>query len=141
MSDGVDWAAVRRAYEDTPEPTRAIAERYGITLDALAKARRAGQWMPRRAGRQTASRVQLIARLMRLLDRQVSQIEEKMGADGDGTLPDVRLLETLTRTMDRLIALDEAERARRPRRLSGPEAEELRTRLADRIMRFGQTNG
>lgn len=139
MDGGTDWAAVRDAYERTGTTTREIARTHGISVERLHEQKRIEGWRSRRPNAQRTHRGKLINRLLRLLDGQVREIEELFEREGALDRDAARLLESLTRTMDRLVALEDTERASRPgKRISKLEAADLRKRLADRMMRVEQ---
>jgi hypothetical protein len=75
-------------------------------------------------------RSKLIKRLFIVLEKQVSQLENAMVESGD---KEVALLGVITRNLDKLIDLDQKERATKPNKKRSKELGELKKKLSDRI--------
>ena len=130
----IDWDAVRADYEGFRGTIAEICVRYGISKSALEYRQHGGNWVSRRP-KTSVGRSTLIARMFKVLERQVAQLEnEKM----TGSDKEVTVLGNLTRTLDKLIEIDTA---RRPQAANTPQAKdmaELRTKLAERIDQLKQ---
>lgn len=89
----------------------------------------AGHAKPKRTS--TPSRARLIGQMFRVLGRQITQLEsEHMTQIGD---KEVALLGNMVRSLDKLIELDNEEKAKKPRRTSSRQIGDLREKLAARI--------
>lgn len=75
----------------------------------------------------------LIARMMRVLDGQVRELERRMTEPVD---KNAALLGTMTKTLEKLIELDESQRARKPAKRK--EMSDIRNKLAARIEQLKQ---
>lgn len=137
----------------------AIAAAHGITTSAILKRRAAEGWPKRSATPGTRARpVQrapatgrkmLIARLLRVVDRNLKLMEMHMDLGQPGTAADrereTRAIGTLTRTIEKLTELQaetDAARAASPKNSSGSplddsNADRLRLEIAERILRLG----
>lgn len=130
--DGIDWLAVRAAYESGDGTLNGICARFGTTRGKLARRKHAEGWAPRRVGA-AASRQQIINRMFRLLERQVRTQEESMTQDGE---KEIAVLGKLASTLEKLIEIDNAEpKVGRPK-VESEEIKELRHKLAQRIARL-----
>ncbi|WP_127072032.1 hypothetical protein [Pelagibacterium lentulum] len=76
----------------------------------------------------------IVARMMKLIAWQIAALEEKIKKDGLMSESELRQLETMTKTMDRLIALDKANAAKdnQPTQIS-PELAHVRDRLLAKV--------
>ena len=156
-----DWAAVRRLYEEGGTTVAAIAAAHGITTSAILKRRAAEGWPKRsvagsgssktapRGHAPATGRNALIARLLRVVDRNLKLMEMHMDSGQPGTAADrereSRAIGTLTRTIEKLTELQsetDAARAADPKNSSGSplddgNADRLRLEIAERILRLG----
>jgi hypothetical protein len=127
----VDWAAVRVDYEAGPAiggTTSEIAGRYHISTKTLSNRATEGGWKRRNVRRQV-DRGAIIARMFRVLDRQIIQLEQNMTETGE---KEVAVLGKLASTLEKLIAIDNAAApAREPQQRK--DIQELRNKLAERI--------
>lgn len=118
----------------------------GPRRDKTADSPRVLPPLPRRRtiARQTLrvnERAALVARMMRAAERQVREIEDRIGAANDDSERDARTLAVLARTMRELTALDTLHRrneqsAKKQDRHDDPvprDVDELRRRLARRL--------
>lgn len=118
----------------------------GPRCDRTADSPRVLPPLPRRrtVARQTLrgnERAALVARMMRAAERQVREIEDRIGAANDDSERNARTLAVLARTMRELIALDTrhggpGQRAKTQERDDDPvprDVDELRRRLARRL--------
>jgi hypothetical protein len=135
---GPDWAAVQEDYVNGNGTLSDIVERHGVSREAIGRRRRAEKWPARRPHACVVQRRVVIGRLLQVLDRQVAILEARL-TDDQAVQPDaIRLVEILTKTFEKLIALDNTEKqARGQRDRPEPEMAVLRKKLADRIMKLG----
>ncbi|MGE3145296.1 MAG: hypothetical protein AB7K35_06890 [Pseudorhodoplanes sp.] len=90
------------------------------------------------------ARTELIARMMRAAERQVKEIEERIGSTDDDTERAARALAVLARTLRELTALDALHRGRERRKKTVRSHDEpfprdigeLRRSLADKLERI-----
>ena len=128
---GVDWAAVQLDYEQSNGSLADICQRFGVTEAQLRYRRERHGWTMRN---EWGLRVlPLISRMMRVLDAQVRQLEKQMTEPVDKS---VALLGTMTKTLEKLIELDEAQRAKRPAKRK--EMSDIRNKLVARIEQLKQ---
>src|SRR5690606_37216429 len=109
-----DWVAVRRLYEEGRATIADIAALHGVTPAAVQRRRAAEGWAKRSAGPRTRKRPgkrrggtgrrTLIARLRRVVDRNLKLMEMHMDSGLPGTAADrereTRAIGTLTRTIE-----------------------------------------
>jgi hypothetical protein len=124
-----DWEAVRADYEDSILTLPAIYERHGITLAQVRVARRQFGWRPRNRP-SPPLRTDLIDRLFKILKRQIRHMETEKTAGGD---KEAALLGSLARNLEKLIALQDAEKGTRTNANKAAEMADLRKRLVQRI--------
>lgn len=132
LSRPVDWDAVRADYVDGPLTVTAVEQKYGITRTQLYWMRDKKGWPRRNAGH--ASRATLIKRLMKLLEKQIAELEDDM-AKPDRTVSDkeVALLGNLTRNLEKLTELDRKERGPGKPARNATEIEALRKKIVARL--------
>ena len=144
-TDTVDWEAVRRDYEQDNGRVVDIYARYGVTAAQLRYRRETQNWKPRHDWSQRVA--PMINRMLRVLDDQVRQLETIMNPkqdDADNSRPEARLdrnaalLGTMSRTLEKLIELDEAQRANRP--TQNKQTSDIRNKLVARIEQLKQQN-
>ena len=90
LDDGVDWGAVRRAYELSGEAVSAIRARFGLTPHQLRVVRVAEGWATRPAvarpgplqGRKAVGSEALASRLSRLLAIGIAMLEMRIAEEG-----------------------------------------------------------
>lgn len=134
-----DWAAVRHAYERTNQAVSEIAAEHGMSVDRLHYQRRKENWAMRSPGTGRARRHNVLGRIMLLVEAQVSALETKLEEDGQMSATDMRLLESMTKTLDKLIALQNAHKKAAPKRVRmSPELEAVRQRLIERVQELGE---
>lgn len=127
----VDWAAVQRDHEHNNGTQKEICARYGITIAQL-RFRRERQGWQLRATREVDLRL-LIYRMLRALEKQVRNLEKTMNDPVDKS---AMTLGTMTKTLEKLMALDTANRTRQPTQKK--EMSDLRNKLAQRIEQLKQ---
>lgn len=69
----INWVAIREEYEGRLFLPRVICKRYGITSAQLRRRREVEGWLSARARR--VQKGDLVARMMKVLDRQIRQLE------------------------------------------------------------------
>ena len=114
------WAAARRRYEDGRESVLAIAGEAGMTAQALTAKARALGWKLRRATPKSAGTRDTIARLKNLLQQRLTDLESQIGAIGEAASAatserDIRAMNTLVRTLEKVLELERKERLQRSR--------------------------
>lgn len=127
----VDWAAVQRDHEHNYGTQKEICARYGITIAQL-RFRRERQGWQLRATREVDLRL-LIYRMLRALEKQVRNLEKTMNDPVDKS---AMTLGTMTKTLEKLMALETANRTRQPTQKK--EMSDLRNKLAQRIEQLKQ---
>ncbi|MEX1180769.1 MAG: hypothetical protein WEB63_08175 [Cucumibacter sp.] len=134
----IDWQAIKRDYEAGKSAVTAIEARYGVTQAQLYWRADQDGWTKRRRFARV-SRTQLIARLFHVLETQISKLEERMTQKPFGE-QEVRILSNMSRSLDKLIEMDKAERKGkvRVRSRTGRSMEDLRRELTERIVKLSQ---
>ena len=138
------WARARERYEQGVEALAEIAAEAGITRQALVvRARREG-WKLRGFPKPWARRAQgtraTLARFKALLQQRLSDFEAQIGtlsaeASAATSERDIRAMNTLVRTLEKVLELERKERARRiakrkhDRRFDDAEREALADKL------------
>jgi len=113
------WARVRERYEHGIEAVASIAQDAGITRQALAARARLEGWKLRGVsrGRPQGTRATL-ARFKALLQQRLTEFEAQIGtlsaeANAATSERDIRAMNTLVRTLEKVLELERKERARR----------------------------
>jgi hypothetical protein len=128
-----DVEAIRPDYEG-PVPLKEVAAKHRISVSTLNRLAILHGWRQRQPRR--LDRNDMIARLFRLLDQHIRDLENATMNDGTDQ---AAVLGRLVSTLDRLIAIKDAETAKRPTpRRSSKAMIALRTQIADRIAQFAQ---
>ena len=119
------WARVRERYEHGIEAVSTIASDAGITRQALTARARIEGWKMRgyaqpRPGRAQGTRATL-ARFKALLQQRLAEFEAQIGtlsaeASAATSERDIRAMNTLVRTLEKVLELERKERARRASR-------------------------
>ena len=118
------WAEARKRYEDGREAVAAIAAEAGMTAQALTQRARAAGWTLRTAPKAKAVGTrETIARLKALLQRRLSELEAQIGdltqqATAVTSERDIRAMNTLVRTLEKVLELERKERTQRKRQRS-----------------------
>lgn len=113
------WARVRERYENGIESVTAIAAEAGITRQALAARARLEGWRLRGyMGKKTQGTRATLARFKALLQQRLSEFEAQIGtlsaeANAATSERDIRAMNTLVRTLEKVLELERKERARR----------------------------
>lgn len=141
-------AAARADYENPATDLKSVAGRFGVGVAALVRHAKASGWRlrgdkkkatARREKRETAR--QTIARLRDLVQRRLTQLESQLDAIGEDVQAiaserDLRAMNTLVRTLEKVLELERDERKRRgaarkqARTFNDAGREELARRLA-----------
>jgi hypothetical protein len=136
------WARVRERYENGIEAVTTIANDAGITRQTLAARARLEGWKLRGVsrGKPQGTRATL-ARFKALLQQRLSEFEAQIGtlsaeANAATSERDIRAMNTLVRTLEKVLELERKERARRiakrkhDKRFDDAEREALAEKLA-----------
>ena len=136
------WARVRERYEDGRESVSAIAADAGITRQALTiRARREGWRLRASPKKKQGGTRETLARFKALLQQRLTEFEAQIGtlsaeASAATSERDIRAMNTLVRTLEKVLELERKERARRiakrkhERRFDDAEREALAEKLA-----------
>jgi hypothetical protein len=132
------WAEIRAAYEGSDLAVAAIAEAYGVSVDAIHGRARRGPWRRRRPrggdpAAEPLDRHLLVARLFMAVERQIAEVERRFEGSAPPNLEekDARTLGALARTLELLIGLE--KQAGRDGHEPEPDIDEFRLDLARRI--------
>ena len=116
------WARVRERYEHGIEALAVIAAEAGITRQALVVRARSEGWKLRGLPKPWAKRAQgtraTLARFKALLQQRLTEFEAQIGtlsaeASAATSERDIRAMNTLVRTLEKVLELERKERARR----------------------------
>ena len=133
-----DWAAVRADYEGGHGTLAEIRARHGVGQAQLNERRNAEAWTPRRPGSAQTSGARLARRLLSLLEKIAHGMETKLMAGKDVDANELRLLDTMVKALERLIAMEKGDTAPAgKKRGSAVEAAALRAKLVERITTLG----
>lgn len=139
------WARVRERYEQGVEALASIASETGITRQALVVRARAEGWKLRGCVQSRTQKPQgtraTLARFKALLQQRLTEFEAQIGtlsaeASAATSERDIRAMNTLVRTLEKVLELERKERARRiarrkhDRRFDDAEREALAEKLA-----------
>lgn len=137
VETGPDWAAIRRDYEANAVILETVAARHKVSVWSIQYRARRDGWTPRLRVPST-DRTRLIGRMMAVLERQIAKLEREAEMK-DPAEKEVALLSTMTRTLDKLIALDKANKATDGRSAPARDMVALRNKLSERIDRLKQS--
>ena len=138
------WARVRERYEEGRESVAAIAAEAGVSRQVLTMRARTGGWKLRgkpRAKKPAGTR-ETLQRFKSLLQQRLTEFEAQIGslsaeANAATSERDIRAMNTLVRTLEKVLELERKERARRTqrrkheRRFDDAEREALAEKLED----------
>jgi hypothetical protein len=123
-----DWVTIQAEYEGGEGTLDDICARHGISRSALSWRVKTHLWsMRNRTGH--VGRPQIIARMFRLLERQIIQLEQDMTETGE---KEVAVLGKLASTLEKLIDLDKAATPPKPA-AQHKDIQDIRNKLALRI--------
>jgi hypothetical protein len=128
----LDLVAMKADYENSRIRIPQLAAKYGMTRWTMYVIARQQGWRPRRP--QRVDKHDLTQRLMRMLEREVEQLESAMK---DQDTDQSAVLGKLAATLDRLIALDKATARTPAKRAESKVMQELRRKVAERLEHFG----
>ncbi|MFC3704571.1 hypothetical protein ACFOOL_07360 [Devosia honganensis] len=124
-----DWETIRAEYEGKLFHPEVICQRHGITTSQLRYRRERGGWSSITA--RPTRQADLVMRMMRLLERQLGQLERAMKEPVDKR---VNTLAVQVRTLDKLIELGAAARNVEP--ASRKDMTDLRAKLVERLAQY-----
>jgi len=129
-----DAAAIREDYEGLVMTVTEICAAHGITRARLAAMVVEGGWTERRP-RSGSSSARLVARMLKLMERQVSRMEQ----DKTTSEKDATLLGSMSRTLAKLMEIEASRTKPGPgRKSTSKDLAELRHKLARRIEQLNQ---
>lgn len=124
-----NWGAIRAEYESRQFVPAVICRRHGVTAAQLRYRREQEGWTSMKMRVPTHAR--LVARLMRVLDKQIKQLETEMEMPIDKR---AGMLATQVKTLDRLIELGASERNVEPP--SRRDMADIRAKLVKRLDQY-----
>jgi hypothetical protein len=126
--EDVDWVAVRQDYAADILKLDVIYATYKITAAQLRYQRELEGWVSRRARK--VDRADLINRMLRIFGKQLIKLEKV-----DMESPDIQigLLATASRTLEKLIEIQDGERGAGSEEADSKEMQELQLELETRI--------
>jgi hypothetical protein len=113
------WVSVRQRYETGSETVAAIAAGANLSAQALTSRARAEGWRLRgKPAAKPAGTRETIARLKALLQQRLGDFESQIGALGEAATAatnerDIRSMNTLVRTLEKVLELERKDRAQR----------------------------
>lgn len=136
------WARVRERYEEGRESLQAIAGAAGVTRQTLTARAKSGGWRLRGSSRSKPGGTrETLARFKALLQQRLSEFEAQIGslsaqASAATSERDIRAMNTLVRTLEKVLELERKERARRTARRKQERRfdDAEREALADKLM-------
>ena len=127
---------MRAEYEDSDTPLAQIAAAHGLTLNKLNTRRRKEHWVLRKPGTGRQRRQSLLARMLGQIEARITQLERKL-CEEPMSATEMRMLESMTKALDKITALEAAEKKVVKKRVRmDPELEAIRERLIDRISKL-----
>lgn len=125
-----DWARIRAEYEAGEVPIDELVATHAIKRNQLNYHRRKENWTLRNP---VTGKRGLLKRMLSLIERQIARMEQKMNEE-PMSATEMRMLESMTKAIDRIGAMEVAEKKARPGRVRmDPELEAIRERLVQRI--------
>lgn len=124
-----DWNVIRAEYESRQFMPSAICKRHGVSVAQLRYRREVESWMSIKA--RPPTHAGLVARMLRVLDRQIRQLEKAMDTPID---KQANILATQVKTLDKLIEMGAAERNVEPP--SKRDMADVRAKLVKRLDQF-----
>ncbi len=121
-ADGPDWVRLRHDYEAGIKPVAEIAGEAGINPRKLATHAARNGWKLRTARRaRTEATRETIRRLKSLLQQRLGEIEAQIAALGEAATAasserDIRAMNTLVRTLEKVLELERKDRSHRAKR-------------------------
>ncbi|WMT91179.1 hypothetical protein [Pelagibacterium sp. H642] len=125
-----DWARIRAEYEAGEVPIDDLVATHAIKRNQLNYHRRKENWTLRNP---VTGKRGLLKRMLSLIERQIARMEHKMNEE-PMSATEMRMLESMTKAIDRIGAMEVAEKKARSGRVRmDPELEAIRERLVQRI--------
>ncbi len=124
-ADGPDWVRLRHDYEAAIRPVTEIAGEAGTTARNLAAHAARNGWKLRTARRaRTEATRETIRRLKSVLQQRLGEIEAQIAALGEAATAasserDIRAMNTLVRTLEKVLELERKDRSHRAKRRKG----------------------
>jgi len=134
LAAAADWGAILVDYNSGQYSLVALAERHGVTISALKYRKRRDLW-PARNQTKMVDRPLIIARMFRVLELQVRNLEVEMNKERDTGRTgeqEVALLGKLASNLEKLMALDGAA-GHPPRARQTKDMLALRNKIAERL--------
>ncbi|KKB82726.1 hypothetical protein VW29_15620 [Devosia limi DSM 17137] len=128
-----DWPTIRDAYENGTDTIATICATFGVTKGSLEHRMRRDLWLPRSA-QYASSRSLLMARIYRVMDRQVQWLESL--EPNQQTEKEARALSIIVKTLENLTDMQPTETVTPPKQKK--DMRDLRDKLAKRIDQFKQ---
>jgi hypothetical protein len=131
------WASVQADYEADAESVEAVAGKYGISKSRLLYRAKQRHWRPRNKhkGGGTAS---LLARLFRLVEKQIYQMESETSPMGE---KEAAALGKVAATLENLIQIERASAPPKTARRQSKDLVELRNKIAQRFEEIATESG
>ncbi len=130
------WARVKADHDTRAFTQVQLSEKHGVTLSALKYRARRDLWAPRYRSK-SVDRPMIIARMFRVLELQVLNLETEMNdmaqtAQRSGD-KEVSLLGKLASNLDRLMDLDARADGKPGKRRRTKQMQDIRNKLVERI--------
>lgn len=132
--DQIDWAAVRADYEAGEITVAQICADHLVAGWMLYARRKSEGWQLRRPVF-PMSRGNLVARLYRLVERQIGELEMKTDAFGD---KEAAILGNLTRNLEKLSELDRKQNGAGETRRRRSDIDAMRRKIVKRLEQLQQ---
>ena len=130
----LDWALAQVDYESAAETLDAVAAKYGISKSALLWRAKTRCWRPRNK-RKAAGGPSLLARMFRLLERQIFQLESETSPMGE---KEAAVLGRVAATLERLMQIERTAVPPKVVKRTSKDLEELRKKVAARFEELTQ---
>lgn len=121
-----DWRAIRAEYESRQFLPTAICQRHGVSVAQLRYRREVEGWAS--INMRVPTQAKLVARLLRVLETQIKQLEREMDTPID---KQASILASQVKTLDKLIELGASERNVEPP--SRRDMADIRAKLVKRL--------
>jgi len=128
-----DWALIRADYEAGKVPIIDLLDTHGIHRNQLNYRRRTEHWKLRRPVASATRSRTLLRRMLGLMESQIGRLEHKLDEE-PMSATEMRMLESMTKAIDKIRTMEAAEKKVRPGRVRmNAELEAIRERLIQRI--------
>lgn len=125
----IDWAVAQADYESGAGTLDAVAKKHGISRGRLLWRARTHLWRPRNK-RKGAGGPSLLARMFRLLERQIFQLENETSPMGE---KEAAVLGRVAATLEKLMEIERSSVPPKPAKRHSKDLEELRKKVAARF--------